>query len=73
MVSVPCPTYDHLDVVAGNRDELAGKIQEAYGTSKDEAEKQIRRFEDRYSDWMPSDVSPRPGDDARREHPTRNR
>ena len=60
-------TDDHLDVVAGNRDELAGKIQEAYGISKDEAEKQIRRFEDQYSNWIPSDVSPGPGDDARRE------
>jgi len=32
-------------VIAGRRDQLAGKIQEAYGVSKDEAEKQI-------SDWQ---------------------
>lgn len=38
-------TDDQLDVVAGNRDQLAGKIQESYGVSKDEAEEQIRQFE----------------------------
>ena len=38
-------TDDNLDVIAGNRDVLAGKVQEAYGISKDEAEKQIRKFE----------------------------
>jgi len=39
-------TDDHLDVIAGERIELAGKIQEAYGITKDEAEKQIKHFED---------------------------
>jgi uncharacterized protein YjbJ (UPF0337 family) len=37
-------TDDDLDVVAGRRDQLAGKIQERYGIAKDEAEKQV-------SDW----------------------
>lgn len=33
---------DHqLDVISGKRDLLAGKIQETYGVSKDEAEKQL--------------------------------
>lgn len=39
-------TDDHLDVIAGKRDQLAGKIQETYGVSKDEAETQIKHFED---------------------------
>lgn len=39
-------TDDHLDVINGKRDTLAGKIQEAYGVTKDEAEDQIKRFED---------------------------
>ena len=39
-------TDDQLDTIAGRRTELAGKIQEAYGISKDEAERQIRDFED---------------------------
>lgn len=34
-------TDDDLDVVAGKRQELAGRIQERYGVSKDEAEKQV--------------------------------
>lgn len=38
-------TDDQLDVVAGKRDQLAGRIQEAYGISKEEAEDQIKRFQ----------------------------
>ena len=34
-------TDDNLDVIAGKRDKLAGQIQEKYGISKDEADKQI--------------------------------
>ena len=40
-------TDDHLDVIAGKRDHLAGKIQEAYGISKDEVEKQLTEWQDR--------------------------
>ena len=43
-------TDDHLEQIAGKRQELAGKIQEAYGISKDEAEKQIKEFEDKTRD-----------------------
>ena len=43
-------TDDHLDVIAGKRDQLAGKIQESYGITKDEAEKQIKDFEERNKD-----------------------
>ena len=38
-------TDDDLDVIAGHRDVLAGKIQERYGVAKDEAEKQVTDFE----------------------------
>ena len=58
-------TNDHLDVIAGNRTELSGKIQEAYGISKEEAEEQIKKFEYRYGDWMPDDVAPPPAADQR--------
>jgi uncharacterized protein YjbJ (UPF0337 family) len=34
-------TDDDLDVVAGNRQQLAGKIQERYGIEQDEAERQV--------------------------------
>jgi len=37
-------TDDHIQVVAGKRDQLTGKIQELYGLSKDEANKQIDEF-----------------------------
>lgn len=43
-------TDDNLDQIAGKRQELAGKIQESYGISKDEAEKQIKEFEDNIRD-----------------------
>jgi len=38
-------TDDHLDQIDGKRIELAGRIQETYGITKDEAEQQIRKFE----------------------------
>jgi uncharacterized protein YjbJ (UPF0337 family) len=38
-------TDDQLDVIAGKRDQLLGRIQEAYGCSRDEAERQVRDFE----------------------------
>jgi uncharacterized protein YjbJ (UPF0337 family) len=46
-------TDDHLDVIAGKRVELAGKIQEAYGVTKDEAEAQILVFEKRNNSYRP--------------------
>mgnify|MGYP000925163910 FL=1 len=40
-------TDDDLDVIAGKRDQLAGKIQERYGLTKEEAEKQLRAWNER--------------------------
>jgi uncharacterized protein YjbJ (UPF0337 family) len=34
-------TDDDLDVIAGERERLIGKIQERYGIAKEEAEKQV--------------------------------
>jgi uncharacterized protein YjbJ (UPF0337 family) len=46
-------TDDDLDVVAGRRDQLAGKIQERYGVAKDEAERQLAEWERKASDsWF---------------------
>lgn len=39
-------TNDHIDVVAGKRERLAGKIQEVYGIGKDEVNRQIDEFAD---------------------------
>jgi uncharacterized protein YjbJ (UPF0337 family) len=38
-------TNDRLDEIAGKREQLAGEIQQAYGVSKDEADKQIKDFQ----------------------------
>jgi uncharacterized protein YjbJ (UPF0337 family) len=38
-------TDDDLDVVAGKRGQLSGKLQERYGIAKDEAENQIDTWE----------------------------
>jgi uncharacterized protein YjbJ (UPF0337 family) len=37
-------TDDELDVIAGKRDHLAGKIQETYGISKEATDKQINEW-----------------------------
>lgn len=50
-------TDDQLDVIAGRRIELAGKIQEAYGISRDEADKQIADFEELNKDFDPKQPS----------------
>ncbi|MBN8885358.1 MAG: CsbD family protein [Rudaea sp.] len=39
-------TDDDLTVAEGNRQYLAGKLQERYGIAKEEAEKQIKQFDD---------------------------
>jgi uncharacterized protein YjbJ (UPF0337 family) len=49
-------TDDDLDVVAGRREQLAGKIQERYGIAKDEVEKQIAGWEKKATDsWFTKD------------------
>lgn len=40
-------TDDQLDVIAGRRKELAGKIQESYAVPKDEAKKQLVAWQER--------------------------
>jgi uncharacterized protein YjbJ (UPF0337 family) len=39
-------THDDLDVAEGNMEYLVGKIQERYGIAREEAEKQVRDFDD---------------------------
>ena len=46
-------TNDDIDVIAGRRDQLAGKLQERCGIAKDVAEKQIKDWEDKADDgWF---------------------
>lgn len=45
-------TDDDLDVVAGKRDQLIGMIQQKYGQTKDEVEKQVTEWERKHSgEW----------------------
>ena len=54
-------TDDQLDVVAGKRDVLLGRIQELYGVSRDEGEKQLAAWQQRMQEisdsseatWVP--------------------
>jgi uncharacterized protein YjbJ (UPF0337 family) len=40
-------TDDHIDQIAGRKDQLSGQIQETYGVTREEAEKQIDEWEKR--------------------------
>lgn len=39
-------TNDEVDVIAGRREKLVGKLQEHYGISREEAERQVREWTD---------------------------
>ena len=53
-------TDDDLQLVAGRRDQLAGKIQERYGIAKDEAEQQLAAWEKSASDsWFDKNEHPK--------------
>ena len=43
-------TEDDLDVVAGKRDQLVGRIQEAYGLSRAAVEKQLTEWQGKLKD-----------------------
>ena len=42
-------TDDDLDVIAGKREQMVGKLQERLGIAQDEAEKQVKDWETRES------------------------
>ena len=39
-------TDDQLDVIEGRRELLLGKLQEAYGVTEEEADRQVKAWED---------------------------
>lgn len=41
-------TDDELQRIDGKREELVGSLQKAYGYARDEAEDQVKRWEDSY-------------------------
>ena len=38
-------TDDQLAIIGGRREQLAGRIQEAYGLTREEADRQLRNWE----------------------------
>jgi uncharacterized protein YjbJ (UPF0337 family) len=49
-------TSDDFDIIAGRREQLAGKIQERYGIAKDEADKQVSEWVQNADDsWFSKD------------------
>ncbi len=43
-------THDDLDVIEGDRKQLAGKIQERYGHAQDEVQKQVDKWNNETDD-----------------------
>jgi uncharacterized protein YjbJ (UPF0337 family) len=46
-------TDDSLDQIAGRRDQLCVKLQQSYGITKDQAERQLKLFEEIHKDFEP--------------------
>lgn len=49
-------TDDQLDVIEGRRDLLLGKLQEAYGVTEEEADRQVKAWENQQ--FADEDASP---------------
>ena len=39
-------TDDELDVISGKKDKMIGKLQERYGIAQNEAEAQLKKFQE---------------------------
>jgi uncharacterized protein YjbJ (UPF0337 family) len=50
-------TDDDLEVIAGNRDQLVGRIQERYGLAKEVAQEQADAFVDAMNDDNAADIA----------------
>jgi uncharacterized protein YjbJ (UPF0337 family) len=44
---------DHLEEIAGKRDQLLGKIQETYGINRADANREVGLFEERNKNYKP--------------------
>ncbi len=43
-------TNDDLDVIAGKRDQLLGRLQVRYGKTQEAIEEEVKEFEDRFKE-----------------------
>jgi uncharacterized protein YjbJ (UPF0337 family) len=50
-------SVDAFDEIVGKHDRLIARIQEAYGISRQEAERQVESFEKANQDYRPPDAS----------------
>lgn len=50
-------TDDDISVISGKKDQLVGKIQEKYGIAKEEALKQVIKFEEDMHDAVNAALS----------------
>jgi uncharacterized protein YjbJ (UPF0337 family) len=48
-------TEDDLDVIAGRRDQLLGRIQQRHGVARDEADRQVTDWEGRNPEFRLDD------------------
>jgi uncharacterized protein YjbJ (UPF0337 family) len=48
-------TEDDLDVIAGRREQLLGRIQQRHGVAKDEAHRELRGREQPHPEHRPDD------------------
>jgi uncharacterized protein YjbJ (UPF0337 family) len=46
-------TDDTLILIAGRRDKLSGQLQESYGITKDQAERELKAFEEIHRGFVP--------------------
>ena len=51
-------TDDQLEVISGKRDLLAGKVQEIYGVTKEDAEKQVATWEQAQKEESANETKP---------------
>ena len=49
-------TDDDLDVIGGRKDQLVGRIQELYGTSRNEIERDLENMRAREEEIVPPDT-----------------
>jgi len=55
-------TDDEFNVVGGRREQLIGRLQQTYGISREEAERQVAEFEEAVG---PEDAADMPGHEGR--------
>lgn len=51
-------TDDDLDVIAGQRDQLLGRIQQRHGLAREEADRQVRNWERSHPEFALDDARP---------------